>query len=42
MQMFQGVPQGQEWSSKEFQYELRQEEVGITLYNIQTGEYNWR
>jgi len=42
MQMFRGIPQGQEWSSEEFQDELRQEGVGITLYNIQTGEYKWR
>jgi len=40
--MFQGIPQGQEWSSKEFQVKLRQEGVGITLYNIQTAEYKWR
>jgi len=39
MWMFQGILQGQEWSSKEFQDELRQEGVGITLYDIQTGEY---
>jgi len=42
MWMFRGIPQGQEWSSKEFQDELRQEGVGITLYNIQTEEYKWR
>jgi len=40
--MFQGIPQGQEWSFEEFQDELRQEGVGITLYNIQTEEYKWR
>jgi len=40
--MFQGIPQGQEWSSEEFQDELRREGVRITLYHIQTGEYKWR
>jgi len=30
MWMFRGIPQGQEWSSEEFQDELRQEGVGIT------------
>jgi len=38
--MFQGILRGQEWSSKETR--LRQEGVGITLYNIQTEEYKWR
>jgi len=42
MRMFQGILQGQEWSSKEFQDEERQGGVGITLYNIQTEEYKWR
>jgi len=37
--MFRGI---QEWSSEEFQDELRQEGVSITLYNIQTEEYKWR
>jgi len=34
MWMFQGIPQGQEWSSKEFQDKERQGGVGITLYMI--------
>ena len=39
MWMFQGIPQGQEWSSEEFQDKERQEGVGIALYNIQTGDW---